>query len=420
MTRTPLRAGMAAGLLALFATGFSVPAQAATAWAYVSTAGGTYVQALDSNISSQLTAQSGITGGPVGQKSTNSTATVNVAGLVNAGVITTSATSTAIAGGANQLVSTAKTAGVNLLGGLITADAIETTSTLTANADGTSTTDGGTKFVNLKIAGVNLPVNIPRNYFVEIPGIAQIGINGFISGTADGGRASQAWGLGIVLLQGQGGAKPGAAVYVNPTFQSVVPVPPAQGADIAGNAFGTWVQAAAGSTVGVNSGPTAMIQTPYAGSDGKPLTNSTASVNVPGILSTGVITSTTTSTKKIGTLDAEITNSNQLGKVNVLGGVITADAVGVTAHGKRVSGAYTGDMKMTLVNLKVAGIVIPLDVKPNTTINVAGLGKVVINQQIQNGGWNIIRGVYVELSTAQAGLPVGATIEIAVAATRIL
>jgi hypothetical protein len=418
MTRTSLRAGMATGLVALLATGFAAPAQAATAWAYVSTAGGTYVQALDANVSSQLTAQSGITGGPAGQTSTNSTASVNVAGLVSAGITTTSATSTAVTGGGVQLVSKAKTAGVNLLGGLITADAIETTSTLTGNGDGTTSSDGGTKFVNLKIAGINLPLNIPRNYFVEIPGVAQIGINGFISATADGGRASQAWGLGIVLLQGQGGAKPGAAIYVNPTFQSVNPVPPASGADISGNAYGTWVQAAVGSTVGISSGPTAMIGTPYAGSFGKPLTNSTVSVNVPGILSTGVITSTTTS-NKTGTSDAEITNSNQLAKVNVLGGIITADAVGVTAHGKRVSGVYTGDMKMTLVNLKVAGAVIPLDVAPNTTITVAGLGKVVINQQLQIPGWNIARGVYITLSTAQAGLPVGATIEIAVASTRI-
>lgn len=418
MTRTTLRAGMATGLVALFAAGFTVPAQAATSWSYVSTAGGTYVTALGAGVTSQLTSQSGITGGPAGQTSSNSTASVSIPGVVGAGVITTSATSTAIAGGGNQLVSKAKTAGVNLLGGLITADAVETTSTLTGNGDGTTTTSGGTRFVNLKIVGVKLPLDIPQNFFVEIPGVAQIGLNGFISGTADGGRASQAWAIGVTLLKPQGEAPKGAGVFVNPTFQSVVPTPPASGAAISGNAYGTYVKAAAGSTVAINSGPTAMIGTPYAGSFGKTLTNSTVSVSLPGVLSTGVISSTTTSTKT-GTDDAEITNSNQLAKVNVLGGIVTADAIGVTAHGKRVSGVYTGDMKMTLVNLNVAGVVIPLNVAPNTTIDVAGLGKVIINQQLQTPGWNITRGVYITLSTAQAGLPVGATIEIAVASTRI-
>lgn len=43
----------------------------------------------------------------------------------------------------------------------------------------------------------------------------------------------------------------------------------------------------------------------------------------------------------------------------------------------------------------------------------------MVNQQIQIGRQNIIRGVHITLSTAQAGLPVGAQIEIAVASTLI-
>ncbi len=79
-------------------------------------------------------------------------------------------------------------------------------------------------------------------------------------------------------------------------------------------------------------------------------------------------------------------------------------------------------MKMTTVNLVIAGNAIPVNVSPNTSIDVAGLGKVELNKQGVDAGKKINRidGLRITLNTAQAGLPpVGAVIEFAIAATQM-
>lgn len=414
-----IRLLLAPVLLALVTVGAPVPAHADTGWSYLATAGGTKVTAFDGTVISDLTAQSGVTGGPTGRSSSNTVATAEVTGLLRTGMITTSARSAAVTDGV-RVVSTAETLGVNLLDGLITADAIRTTASTTGTGSGpTSTSFGGrTEFVNLRIVGVDLPVNIPRNYNVTIPDVARISINGLISAEKDGGRGTLAWGLGVELLQERGNTAAGAKITVNPLFQMLVPTPPSPGARLAGNAYGTRVSAKVDGSVKVYSGPTAVVRTPYSSSNGKTLTNDTAAVKVPGVLTTGAVGSTSTSSLS-GTSDATVVNTDEIARVNVLAGTVTADAIKVTARGSQTSGAYRGGMRMSLVNLKVAGRQIPLDVAPNTRIDVAGVGRVVVNQQIQNGRTNVIRGVLITLTTAQAGLPVGARIEIAVASTSI-
>ncbi|MFC7502197.1 choice-of-anchor P family protein, partial [Nocardioides sp. GCM10030258] len=183
---------------------------------------------------------------------------------------------------------------------------------------------------------------------------------------------------------------------------------------LSGTAYGTRVDASVGDSIQVISDPTARVGTPYGSSNGKTLTNTTAGVNVPGVLTTGVVTSTTTSTRDVFG-NAEIVNTNRTAGLNLLGGLIKATAIKVTASGKLQDGVWTSDMKMELVNLVIAGKTIPINVSPNTVINVAGLGEVAINLQRKHPGGaylNRIDGVRITLSTAQAGLPVGAVIEL--------
>jgi hypothetical protein len=60
-------------------------------------------------------------------------------------------------------------------------------------------------------------------------------------------------------------------------------------------------------------------------------------------------------------------------------------------------------------------------VGPNTSIDVAGLGKVEINARgvSSDAMFNAIVGVRITVDTARAGLPAGATIELATAATQM-
>lgn len=405
-------------LLAL--AGFQTPANAATTtWGYVATAGGTLIKTGSGLIISSQTAQSGITGTAVPNSSTQSIATVAAGGVLRTGAVQTAATAKAVTGG-TEIKSWGRTAGVNVLNGLIVADAVTSDLTTVAHPDGTQTTTGGTQFVGIKIAGVNLPVNIPRNYTVTIPKIATVTLNAYATASHAGASATQGWALAVALLQPQGDVPAGATIFVNPVYQSVVPAVPSA-ALFSGHAYGSKVQAKVGDGVSAEVPETAMLRTPPGGSDGKTLTNTTAGVNVAGLITTGAVESTSTSSA-FGTnnLDGDVVNTNETARVNVLGGLVTADAIKVSSHSRRVAGACSGDAAMTLVNLTVGGTAIPVNVGPNTTIKVGDIATVVVNQQVRQGCTTLVRGVYITLLKPQGDLPVGAVIEVAKATTSIV
>lgn len=418
MSRT-LRLFLSALVPLLVVGGLQAPAQAATTWAYNSASGGTLVKLSSGLVTSDMTSKSGINGSKVPNSHSNSVASVSALGLVKAGAVSTSNTATAVTGG-TQVKSTAQTAAVNLLNGLITVDAVKSQITTLLKSDGTSTSTGNTELVNLKIVGVTVPLNISKNTVLSIPGVATVSLNGFYTGITDGIRGSMGWGLAVKLLEPQGNLPAGAVISVNPMIQGAGPIVPFEGAALGGQAYGTRILAKVSDTTQVESPATARLTTPTGSSDGATLKNSTVGVNLPGVLTTGVIESTSTSDRfGTGDKDADVVMTNEVAGVNLLAGLVTVDALKVQAHGRRVNGVCTGDLKMTAVNLKVAGTVIPLDVSPNTVIDVAGIAKVIVNQQTKVGCATQIRGVQVILTTATAGLPVGATAEIGFASTQI-
>lgn len=406
----------------------TVPAPAAQAapvvYSYAASTGATYVKLFDGVVQSDLTAQSAVTGGAKGSTSKNSTVGVSIPGLVELGAVETktSATVQTLLGSTTTTLSSwAETARVNLLGGLITADAVETTISTTGRSNGTASHTANTRLANIKIAGIKLPVNIPKNYSVTIPGVASVSLNSSMHGQVDRVTGTIGWAIGVTLLKPRAGQPAGVTLLVNPVNQYLSEVDPSSGATLVGTAYGTRVQANVGSEVSIVSDPTARVTTPVGSSNGRPLTNSTLAVRVPGVLNTGVITSTTTSTKDAFG-NAEVTNTNKTAGVNLLGGLITATAIKVTATSKLQDDVWTHGEKLELVNLTIAGQKIPIDVSPNTIINVAGLGRVAINEQIstnQGAYQNLIYGVRITLDTAQAGLPIGAQIELGVAGIAI-
>ncbi|WP_418060191.1 choice-of-anchor P family protein [Pimelobacter simplex] len=410
----------------------AVPAPAHAAdpvyWSYSASTGATYIKVLDGVVQSDLTAQSGVTGGAKSSSSKNSTAAVKVLNLAEVGAVETKTDAVvqkALVGQTTTLKSFARTAHVSLLGGLISADALETNVTTTGRADGSASYTANSRLANIKIAGIKLPLNIPKNYAVTIPGVASVTLNYALHGKYDqpeGDLAgTMAWAVGITLLKPLGGYSAGVTLLVNPVNQYLSEVAPASGASLGGTAYGTRIQAHVGDDIQVVSDPTARVGTPVGSSNGRTLTNSTLGVRVPGILTTGVISSTTTS-KKDAYGNAEVTNTNQTAGINLLGGLVKANAIKVSAAGKLQDGKWTSTMDMQLVNLVIAGQKIPINVSPNTILNIAGLGKVALNlqQTSTNGAFqNAITAVKITLDTAQAGLPIGATVELGVAYTAI-
>lgn len=398
-------------------------AQAAdVAYTYQAATGGTQVKVLGNTVRSDVTAASAVSGDVSSASSQNSTAVVNVEKLIRTGAVETLTTATVESSG-TTLRSAARTANVDLLNGLITANVVTTDVSTLGRTDGTSAATGGTELVGIHIVGVDLPVNIPENYAVRIPGVAAISLNYRQHTLFDGGVYSVGWAIGVRLLEPRAGYPEGARILVNPFVHILAEAGPQTGAKLGGVAYGTRVRGDVGDGVHVISDPTARQATPYFSSNGLRLENRVVGADVPGLLTTDEVFSTSTSTKN--GQNAEILNTNELAHLNVLGGLITADAIKVVAHGKLVDGNWTSRLKMTFVNLVVAGNEIPIDVSKNTIIDVAGLGRVAINRQATNTSpsqgiyQNQIHGIRITLSTERAGLPVGAVIEIGFASTLI-
>lgn len=402
----------------------TVPAPAAQAagdidWNYSANTGATYIKALGGVVSSDLTAQTAVNGGPA-RTSSNSTAAANVKGLLSVGAAETTTSATKDANGI-KIHSYARVAGVNLLNGLVKIDAVETNVTTTGKPDGTSSAVGTNKLLGIKILGVNLPLNIPENYGVNIPGVAAISLNFTAHAGTQELAATRGWALAIQLLKPRDGFDTGTTIILNPVnhyLQEAVPA--ADAPRLGGFSYASRISAKVGDSISVVSDPTAFIGTPFNGSDDKVLRNTTATLNIPGVATLGTITSTSQS-KRDTTGDAYITNTNKTVNLNLLGGLVKADAIQVEATGRVVNGVWTQSMKMTTVNLVIAGQQIPINVAPNTAIDIAGLGKVELNKQgtLPDQRINRIDGLRITLDTARAGLPVGAVIEFAIAGTQI-
>lgn len=397
--------------------GNPAPADAAKAepWSYMSYAGGTMVRALGTTISSDLTSQSTITGTKLPNKMKSATAKVKVAPkhLVDVSAIKTSTKAKRQKKGA-KLITRARTGRVKLLGGLIQADAVVTKNVTRGSPKGLKARSK-TRFVDLKILGQRLPVDLPENFRIVIPGVAMVEANVNQVGQKHGVATNTGYALGVWLLSDRGPAPVGSKIILNPTYSLMsVPVPNANPA-LGGFAFGTNVNVKVTDAVKGQVGRTAQATTPPNGTGGRKEANRTAEVNVPGVLKVGAVQSWTKAKarKRFG----KIINQNKIAGVNLFNGLITADAIKVRARSKYKNGKFRPAERMRFVNLRIAGREIPIDIGKNTRINVPGLGKVVLNQRIRKPGSNKIRGLFVKVLEPGHGVDVGAKIELAVAAT---
>jgi hypothetical protein len=160
------------------------------------------------------------------------------------------------------------------------------------------------------------------------------------------------------------------------------PLPPAQSSDsiviFSASAFGT--RAFVGNTV--LSGRTALvILSPCSTQVGANRTNSTAGVTVPGILASGTVTSTASTSAGASAA------SNDVQNVSVLGGLITATEIKAVSSTSDTNGVLQSSATgSTFTSLVVAGESINDTPAPNTKIDLAGFGYVVLNEQSSKSG----------------------------------
>lgn len=142
-----------------------------------------------------------------------------------------------------------------------------------------------------------------------------------------------------------------------------------------GGAYGAEVSATALGLLKTTIGPVPSVTLPSSGSTSA-ITQTLASVSAAGLLSTGVLSVSTQ-----GAPGGDVTSSAQVADVNVPT-ILTATAI--TAECKAAAdGTLSGSVN--LADAKVGGVAVDADTSPNTVIDLAGLAKVTLNEQIETG-----------------------------------
>jgi len=395
-------------------------AAASTNHHFVGFAGGSALEALGNTVVSDLTSASSVDTVDTGVTSTNTALTADVlSGLLHSSTITTSATTRDITGGV-QLFTHAHTENASLLNGAISVGAVDTNDTATVldNAAHSVSSEINTTLVALKIGNKTFPVNVKKNTAISIPGIATIVIN--MSATMAGPAGSGVIltfgaGLAINLLSALGGHPRGTQIFLNPVYSAITTVTQESGPLISGSAFATEVTASAGKLLNAHSGPTAQISQPFGGTHGVDKFNTTAAVNLPNILNVAAITDFANGVKSNTTVSYS-KMTTKLGHINLLGGLITADAAtGIAQASANPDGTTFTSTSVSLLNLVMAGHPIDISTKPNTGIKIGNLLTITIGFEAKSPFAAVVKVLDIVVNTASYGLPAGAEVLVGVA-----
>lgn len=329
----------------------------------------------------------------------NNTAAVNLAPLGTVGAQVTKVQSKKV-GTTQSSITTSSTAGLNLLSGLITADAIVAKATVTLNSSGYSQ-KGETTFVNLKVGTVNVPVRPAPNTTINLPlGIGQVIVNQ--QGTLNQFGLHSQGVNGLVVILNNTAPVPAGKLVVSyalaslhsPAFRRAY-----------GVAYATKLQV--GSVI--QSGASAAVHLPCGGSSGVTRTNNLAGVNLPGILTVGAGTTTAKSTDSAASTNARTTA--QIGAVNLLSGVVTADAVkAVSSTTRKGSSLSRSSAGTSIVDLRINGNPVGITVGPNTKVNIAGVGTLYLQRSIWDKDGLQVIALQLVLGSPQGSLPAGAVL----------
>ncbi|TDP96550.1 choice-of-anchor P family protein [Labedaea rhizosphaerae] len=124
-----------------------------------------------------------------------------------------------------------------------------------------------------------------------------------------------------------------------------------------------------------------------------PTSATLASISVPGILSTGIVSSKSVLDENTGVVHTEASIANA--KVTLGTAKLTADVIG--SHCDATQSGVTGGS--TLVNVQIPGAQVPVNPAPNTKVNVLGLLVITFNEQIDNAdGSKTINAVHIKLN----------------------
>jgi hypothetical protein len=313
-----------------------------------------------------------------------------------------------------QVQNTSTIAGLNALGGLITADAIKSVASISATKNTMTPSSDGSTFTNLVIAGQAIPVNVPVNTTIPLPGIGSVTLNA----VSDKGAFKKAGDIVVEMLRinvgvANGlGLPVGAKIVVAHASAGFARKQPVDVYD--GGAYAAYANDTIGSLLANKIGKSAVVSLGCEGSRGKTRRNSIVSIAINGIISTGDGATTAFGGPEGGADVARMTST--LSSINLLGGLIAVDALQAVAQSSVHDGVVTSSTDGSgFAGLKVLGLSVPLNLPANTTLPLPGIGSVIVNEQIvkQNGDVTV-NGLHIIVSTINLlGLPVGSELILA-------
>ncbi len=332
----------------------------------------------------------------------NSNQVLNVAvpppggNVLKANVLSASSTST-VDSTTNTATDTgvAESAGVNLVGGLVTADVVRAVATAQASAFNSSFSSAGSAFNNLVVNGTHVN-NVNPNTTIDLPA-AQFGVGSFVKlfeeigsssqpppGQLAGGTFAADLTVNMIRVHITSLAVTGDAVDVVAQAHADFPQPagcPALVGTVSGNATIVNEQtnpSALAVVVGFVSIP------PQGGHDHQDLDQ----------LSTSLVSGGTSVSDSAGTVLGSSSNSSSFAKaqdvcVLPVNGSCTAFASAIISQANSSSGRgiSSSDAQGTsLLGLSVGGTSVSDNPPPNTTVLLPGIGSVTLNEQTCDGG----------------------------------
>jgi hypothetical protein len=338
----------------------------------------------------------------------NAVAAVDLSPAVMTGeIVTTARSSESI--DTQQARATAQASQTNLLDGLIKATKIRAVSTTTRDASGLSHSAAGSTFVGLVVAGIPIEGTPAPNTTLDLIGFGAVTLNEQTS-SGNGMRHSFTVNMIHVSITVENPLVPVGTEIVVGHASSAIHT--ALGGTLDGFAYGTSVN---GDDV-VQSGRTAALYLGCLGTDGAVKENSVASVEVPPLVTTGVIETTVQGI--VDQAQATGETSAAVESVDVGSGLVSAQAVRANAHSftDGIGFEYSSEGSM-FADLHVAGFPdIGDDVGPNTRITLEGVGVLWLRREIRTASAIEVR--MIELIVTEEndlGLPVGANIRVSVA-----
>jgi hypothetical protein len=300
---------------------------------------------------------------------------VSLLPLVSGGAVNTSVSSTYQQGQAE-----ADTGSINLLGGLISAQAITAISTTTLDDNGNfQVSAAGSSFNHLVVLGHVYNGSVAPNTRINLPLLGYVVLNEQSTNFNPYNANMTVNMIHVYVTVGNLlGLQVGTQIIVSNATSGIYNVL-APGI-IAGGSYGTQVTGTV--IASLLSSPTAPEVLPCIGTNGAVVTNAQGAVTLPSILTTGALTDTVESNLTPDGSSGE--NTSTIVGLNLLNGLVTANvmAAQVDASLTPSFNAYVSGQD-TLVGISVAGHPEITDaVADNTIVPLAGLGTLYLKRRL--------------------------------------